>query len=78
MCLLGYVAAEVCLQMGQAGSLCVTNVSVIFSHEAFKQPPLLPRGGILADDMGLGKTITTIALPRGGRPFKGAVNLTPR
>ena len=32
------------------------------TNSAFKHPPLLPRGGILADDMGLGKTITTIAL----------------
>ena len=32
------------------------------TNSAFKAPPLLPRGGILADDMGLGKTITTIAL----------------
>lgn len=52
-------------------SLCVTNVSAIATHQAFKHPPLLPRGGILADDMGLGKTITTIALPRSCRPSKG-------
>mgnify|MGYP002803377023 FL=1 len=32
------------------------------TNSAFKHPPLLPRGGILADDMGLGKTITTITL----------------
>lgn len=32
------------------------------TNSAFRDPPCLPRGGILADDMGLGKTITTLAL----------------
>eukprot|EP00929_Paragymnodinium_shiwhaense_P049077 TRINITY_DN24769_c1_g3_i1.p1 TRINITY_DN24769_c1_g3~~TRINITY_DN24769_c1_g3_i1.p1 ORF type:complete len:1067 (-),score=226.70 TRINITY_DN24769_c1_g3_i1:152-3352(-) len=32
------------------------------TNAAFRSPPRLPKGGILADDMGLGKTITTLAL----------------
>lgn len=32
------------------------------TNAAFREPPRLPRGGILADDMGLGKSITTLAL----------------
>ena len=44
------------------GHFLQTIQTKIQALQAFKQPPLLPRGGILADDMGLGKTITTIAL----------------
>ena len=48
------------------------------TNSAFRAPPRLPRGGILADDMGLGKTITALALmlsdppaPAGGAAAAG-------
>ena len=45
------------------------------TNSAFKRPPSLPRGGILADDMGLGKTITAIALMLAAPASKEGKNL---
>eukprot|EP00439_Symbiodinium_sp_Y106_P075904 s784_g15.t1 len=46
-------------EVSPSGMIVYKNLA---TNSAFKKPPRLPRGGILADDMGLGKTITTIAL----------------
>jgi len=46
-------------EVTSGGGVVYRNVA---TNSAFKQPPRLPKGGILADDMGLGKTATVLAL----------------
>ncbi|CAK0890013.1 unnamed protein product [Prorocentrum cordatum] len=41
------------------------------TNSAFREAPVLPRGGILADDMGLGKTVTVLALLLADPPARG-------
>mmetsp|Transcript_98320 Transcript_98320/g.194817 ORF Transcript_98320/g.194817 Transcript_98320/m.194817 type:complete len:1042 (-) Transcript_98320:237-3362(-) len=43
----------------QGGGVVYRNLA---TNSAFRAPPRLPRGGILADDMGLGKTVTVLSL----------------